>query len=103
MCIENHAFDKCDLLINKIHRLFEFVQDKHMHAFINYNLYLYYNARGNDETARIHYQKADELKDYCHTLKCRLLHISTDDHTDFLLTKPWHVCFLTYWCYDLLK
>ena len=102
-CIENQAFDKCDLLVNKIHRLFEFVQDKHMHAFINYNLYLYYNIRGNHETAYIHYQKADELKDYCHTLKCRLLHTCTDDHTDFLLKKPWHVCFLTYWCYDLLE
>lgn len=101
-CIENRAFDRCDLLVNKIQRLFTFVQDKHMHAFINYNLYLYYNARGNNEAARMHYQKADELKNYCHTLKCRLLRTYTDDHTDFLLTKPWHVCFLTYWCFDLL-
>lgn len=101
-CIENLAFGRCDLLVNKIRRLFEFVNDKHMHAFINYNLYLYYAARGNNETARMHYQKAEELKDYCHTLKCRLLHTCTDDQTDFLLTKPWHVCFLTYWCYDLL-
>lgn len=102
-CIENRAFDRCDLLINKIHRLFEFVQDKHMHAFINYNLYLYYNIKGNNEAAHIYYQKADHLKNYCHTLKCRLLHTCTDDHTDFLLTRPWHVCFLTYWCYDLLE
>lgn len=101
-CIENRAFGRCDLLVNKIQRLFKFVNDKHMHAFINYNLYLYNTMRGNNETARIHYQKAEELKDYCHTLKCRLLHTCTNDQTDFLLTKPWHVCFLTYWCYDLL-
>ena len=101
-CMENRAFDRCYLIVNKILRLFTFVQDKHMHAFINYNLYLYYNAKGNNEAAYIHYQKANELKDYCHTLKCRLLHSSTDDHTDFLLAKPWHVCFLTYWCFDLL-
>lgn len=102
-CIENRAFDKCDLLVNKILRLFEFVHDRHMHAFINYNLYLYFNLRGNNEKAYTYYQKADELKAYCHTLRCRLLHTHTDDHTDFLLTKPWHVCFLTYWCFDLLE
>lgn len=101
-CIENHAFERCDLIVNKIHRLFKFVQDKHMHAFINYNLYLYYSERGNNEAAHMYYQKADKLKDYCHSLKCRLLHTYTDDNTDFLLTKPWHVCFLTYWCYDLI-
>lgn len=102
-CLENKAFNRCDLLVNKIQRLFKYVDDKHMHAFISYNLHLYYTARGNNETALMHYQKAEELKDHCHTLKCRLLDTCTDDQTDFLLTKPWHVCFLTYWCYDLLE
>lgn len=101
-CIENESYERCELLINRINRLFVHVEDKHLHSFINYNLYLLYKGMGNQETAQKYYREADRLKNFCHTLKCRIDHTSTDDHTDFLLTKPWHVCFLTYWCFDLI-
>ncbi len=100
-CIENKDFEKCDLLVNRIERLLKYVDDKHIHSFTNYNLYLLYKVRGLRSEAEIYYKRAYELKEYCHTLKCRLLNIIPDDHTMFLLTKPWHVCFLTQWCFDL--
>lgn len=101
-CLENKAFDRCDLLVNRIYRLFSVVSDKHMHAFIHYNLYLLYASMHNQENAQRHYAEAERLKLYCHTLRCRLDHILPNDNTDYLLTKPWHVCFLSYWCFDLI-
>lgn len=101
-CLANNYYQKCDLIITRILELLNWVPDKHMHAFISYNLFLFYNAIGNFEAAELYYKKADKLKAYCHTLECRINGTFTSDGTDFLLNKPWHVCFLSHWCFDVL-
>lgn len=100
-CIENKAFTKADLIINQINRLFAFEPDKHLHSFMNYNLYLFYSDLGVTSEADKYYKRADELKEHCSTLNMRLTQ-NTDASRSFLLSKRWHVCFLEYWTFDVL-
>ncbi len=100
-CIENRTFTKTDLIINQINRLFAFEPDKHLHAFMNYNLYLFYSELGIITEAEKYYKKADELKEYCFTLNIRMTR-KNDESRNFLLSRRWHVCFLEYWTFDVL-
>ena len=100
-CIENRAFSKADLIVNQISRLFAFEPDKHLHSFMNYNLYLFYSELGVITEAEKFYKRADELKEYCMTLNMRMTQ-KNDEKRNFLLSKRWHVCFLEYWTFDVL-
>lgn len=100
-CIENKAFTKADLIVNQISRLFAFEPDKHLHSFMNYNLYLFYSDLGVITEAEKFYKRADELKEYCLTLNMRMTQ-KNDEKRNFLLSKRWHVCFLEYWTFDVL-
>lgn len=100
-CIENKAFTRADLIINQINRLFAYEPDKHLHSFMNYNLYLFYSDQGAISEADKYYKRAAELKEHCSTLNMRLTQ-STDANRSFLLSKRWHVCFLEYWTFDVL-
>ena len=100
-CMENKDYTKADLIINQIKRLFLFEPDKHLHAFMNYNLYLFYSDLKIDTEAKKYYKKANELREHCYTLYLRLSH-KTDSSNSFLLSKRWHVCFLEYWTFDVL-
>ena len=57
-CIENKAFMKADLIVNQIRRLFSFEPDKHLHSFMNYNLYLFYSELGVISEAEKYYKNA---------------------------------------------
>lgn len=100
-CIENRTFTKADLIVNQISRLFTFEPDKHLHAFMNYNLYLFYSELGVITEAEKYYKKADELKEHCFTLNMRMTR-KNDGSRNFLLSRRWHVCFLEYWTFDVL-
>lgn len=100
-CIENKAFTKADLIVNQISRLFAFEPDKHLHSFMNYNLYLFYSELGVTTEAEKFYKRADELKEYCSTLNARMAR-KNNENRSFLLSKRWHVCFLEYWTFDVL-
>ena len=100
-CMENKAFTKTDLIVNQIKRLFTFEPDKHLHSFINYNLYLFYSDLKVTSEAEKFYKKADEMKEYCTTLNLRMTQ-KNDENRMFLLSKRWHVCFLEYWTFDVL-
>lgn len=100
-CIENKAFMTADLIVNQISRLFAFEPDKHLHSFMNYNLYLFYSELGVLSEAEKFYKRADELKEYCSTLKKRMTRENAENRS-FLLSKRWHVCFLEYWTFDVL-
>lgn len=100
-CIENKAFTKADLIVNQISRLFTFEPDKHLHSFMNYNLYLFYSDLGVITEAEKYYKRANKLKEYCSTLKMRMEQ-KNDTNRSFLLSKRWHVCFLEYWTFDVL-
>lgn len=99
--LENGAYTKADLIINQINRLFTFEPDKHLHAFMNYNLYLFYSDLQIRSEAEKYYNKANELKSHCSTLELRMLK-KYDESKKFLLSKRWHVCFLEYWTFDVL-
>lgn len=100
-CIENKAFIKADLIVNQIKRLFSFEPDKHLHSFMNYNLYLLYSELHVISEAEKYYKKAYELKEHCNTLYLRMTETQDEDR-QFLLSKRWHVCFLEYWTFDVL-
>lgn len=99
-CIENNDKNYYKLLINKAEELLEKEPDKHIHGLIYYNIYyLYHELKHPNEV--FYYNKAIQLKPYCKPVKARLENKITNE-TKFALTKPWHVCFLAYWTYDLL-
>ena len=100
-CIENKSYTRAELIINQIKRLFTYEPDKHLHAFMNYNLYLFYTDLKMFSEADTYYKKADQLKEYCTTLNLRITHQSVPTK-QFLLSKRWHVCFLEYWTFDIL-
>lgn len=100
-CIENKSYSKTDLIINQIKRLLKFEPDKHIHSFVNYNIYLFYSDIQVFSEAEKYYKKADELKEYCSTLNLRLSH-KTDETKKYLLNKRWHICLLEYWTFDIL-
>lgn len=100
-CIENKVYTKADLIVNQIKRLFTFEPDKHLHSFMNYNLYLFYSDLHSLSEAKKFYEIADSLKEYCVTLNLRIKQKDSKER-QFLLSKRWHVCFLEYWTFDVL-
>ena len=103
-CIENEEIAMGHYLEQSILRLLEFESDKHLHAIANYNLYVFNERISNPHKAQEYYHRAYELRDHCVTLKCRMENKSeAPDNTTFLLSKPWHVCFVSYMNLDYLN
>lgn len=61
-CMENKDYTRIDLIINQINRLFSYEPDKHLHSFMNYNLYLLFSDLRLSSEAKKHYKRAFELK-----------------------------------------
>mgnify|MGYP004655749251 CR=1 FL=1 len=104
ICIENCDFDRGLYLQNKGLDLLELESDKHIHAIFYYNCYKFNKLIGNKDKEEFFYKRAYFYREYCETLKARLEGKNTvSDNTTFLLTKPWHVCFVSYWYFDYLE
>ena len=103
-CIEGVNKHKASYLENRAQELLKTVPDKHMHAIVSYNLYLMYK-NSDGEKAKFYLNVAYKNLDYCNTLAIRLNANIKDKNavSDFLLTKPWHVCFLSCWEFDYIK
>lgn len=103
-CIENKDYSRGRYLEQHILRLLDMESDKHLHAIVNYNLYvLNEKTFNNPDKAQFYYNKAFSLRNHCMTLKSRMENLNTTpDNTTFLLSKPWHVCFVSYWDMDYL-
>lgn len=103
-CIENENISRGRYLEQHVLKLLDMESDKHLHAIVNYNLYVINERIFNNPTqAKYYYDKAYSLRDYCMTLKSRMENLTTTpDKTTFLLSKPWHVCFVSYWNMDYL-
>lgn len=101
-CIEGLNTQQSKFLELKAIELLKRVPDKHMHAILYYNLYVL-NRFTNSEKATAYYKQAKSNCEYCHTLSVRM-GISEQENrvTSFLLTKPWHVCFLSCWDFDFI-
>ncbi len=101
-CIENKDKRKGEYCIRLLISFLQDERDKHMHAISFYNLYVYYkNIAKDSEKANMYYEQTVKNKNYCNTLKARIQGENTCNGTEFLLTKKWHVCFLSYWDIDL--
>ncbi len=98
-CIENHCNDRYHLLIKDAEELLKIEPDYHIHGLVYYNIYYLLKSHENPECEK-YLKKAKKMKQYCKPLKARLDNQPTKE-TKFALTKPWHVCFLAYWTYDL--
>lgn len=98
-CIENESLNRHSLLIKNAHDLLEVEPDFHIHGIIYYNIYYLLKLQNNPECEK-YLIKAREMKKYCKPVKARLDNNITPE-TKYALTKPWHVCFLAYWTYDL--
>ncbi len=101
-CYENRAFDKLDLLMNSAKKLLLVEPDKHIHALYYYNMYLISVSRGNQVESEYYYKKASSLQTHCRFVAARISGVNKH-HREIRcrLKKPWHVCFLSYWTYDL--
>lgn len=102
-CIENLNFKQGIYLQNKGLELLDTESDKHIHAIFYYNCYLLNKASNNLEKEKYFYKLAYVNRKYCETLKARIEgKAEVEDNTTFLLSKPWHVCFVSYWYFDYL-
>lgn len=100
-CIENERYDMVQLFENTSLELVKKEPDIHIHSLLYYNFYILYSKMGDYENASIYLQKAKDTMDYCIPVKCRINNTPTSE-TRFILSKPWHICYLCYWTYDIL-
>lgn len=102
-CIENSDYSKAVYLQKKGLELLAMEPNKHLHAIFYYNCYVLNERMGNHEESAIFYSKAQKNKEFCRTLKARLEGKDVvEDNTTFLLSKPWHVCFVSYGYFDFI-
>lgn len=100
-CYENNRFDLIHMLAKKSETLLPLEPDRHVHSLLYYNLYACYKKENKNLIANKYLQKAKETMNYCEPVKNRILGKATRE-TQFILTKPWHICYLTYWTFDVL-
>ncbi len=101
-CIETEDYEMGDLCAEKLINELQNESDRHVIAVGAYDLYLYYTRTDRPQIASKFYHIAYENRRYCSTLWARLEPEKEQDLTStFLLSRPWHVCFLSYWDVDL--
>ena len=100
-CKENGDKDRANYVINKLLRNLADVPDRHLQAVSMYNLYVYYDSIGSEEAGR-YFQRTYDLRLHSRSVRARVERRDTEYETEFMLSKPWHVCFLAYWNFDVL-
>lgn len=97
---ENSQYDMLDLLTAKAKSLIPTEPDEHVHILIYYNLYLIYKQKGDEEKSNYYYNLA-----YINRNKCKFVQARFDNtkskEMKWRLKHPWHVCYLSFWTYDL--
>jgi hypothetical protein len=99
-CYENRRYDLLDLLIAKTNHLIPLEPDEHIHVLIYYNLYLIYQQKGEHVLASKYYDMAYNNRDKCKYIKARFENINSKE-MKHRLKFPWHICYLSFWTYDL--
>lgn len=100
-CYENNRYDIVHTLTHKAEQLLPLEPDLHIHSLLYYNLFANYKKEGRNEEADAYLIKAKQTMQYCDPVRTRLLNEPTKE-TQFILRKPWHICYLTYWTFDVL-
>lgn len=101
-CYENKDFNKIDFITNSAKKLLTMEPDEHIHALYYYNMHLISNIRHDEFMSKYYFKKAYELQDKCRFIAARISGV--DKHRREIrcrLKRPWHVCFLSFWTYDL--
>ncbi len=101
-CIEKKDSDIGDFCAEKLINELQNESDRHVIAIGAYDLYLYYTWTQKLELAYRFYSIAHKNRHYCNILYARMAAPQRQyPDSSFLLSKPWHVCFLSYWDVDL--
>ena len=101
--IENEDKDLGTYSIKQGLDLLQTESNHHLFAIFFYDCYLFYKKFGQREKSEEYYKYSVKYKDHCETLKARLEGRSeVADNTTFLLNYPWHICFVSYWYFDLI-
>ena len=101
-CIEKNDSEQGNFCAEQLINEIQNEHDRHIIAIGAYDLYLYYRQMQQLEFAQKFYDIAYENRHYCNTLCARLEGRKTiDSSQNLLLSKPWHICFLSYWDIDL--
>lgn len=99
-CYENNSNRTLNTLIKKAELLMTLEPDEHIHVLIFYNLYLIFKQNGNLELSEKYYNLAYQNKEKCKFVNARLCNIRNKEMA-YRLKFPWHVCFLSFWTYDI--
>lgn len=99
-CYENNNYDYLNYLINEANKLILLEPDEHVHILIYYNLYLLFNKMGQYDEAQKYYKLAYDNRNKCSYVNYRFEKIVSREMY-YRLRHPWHICFLSYWTYDL--
>ncbi len=101
-CMETKNYEAGELCAEKLINELQNESDRHVIAIGAYNLYLYYTQTDRIQIASKFYHIAYENRHYCTTLWARLEPtMKQESASNFLLSKLWHVCFLSYWDIDI--
>lgn len=101
-CIEANDSEQGNFCAEQLINEIQNEQDRHIVAIGAYDLYLYYQQMQQLEFAQRFYDIAYENRHYCNALCARLERRKDfDSSQNLLLSKPWHICFLSYWDIDL--
>ncbi len=101
-CYENDSFTRLELLENKALELIELEPSKFLQCTTLYNLFVTMRKAGYKEKARYYYSRVLLLKNQCSYVKARIDGITWE--TRYIkprLKKPYHICYLSFWVFDL--
>lgn len=101
-CYENNSFVRLDLLENKALELIELEPSQSLQCTALYNLYVTMEKAGLKEKANKYYLRVLSLKDKCSYVRARIDGITRKNrYIKPRIKKPYHVCYLSFWVFDL--
>lgn len=101
-CYENKAYEHLDVLEDKALELISKEPNKLIHCTTYYNLQLIMKDAGFAEKGAYYFQLADNLKHECPYVKARIDGLSAKNkYIKHRIKKPYHICYLSFWVFDL--
>ena len=101
-CFENNIYLRLDLLENKALELIDIEPNQFIHCTTYYNLYVVMQAAKKEKKAKEYYEKAVALKEHCSFIKARIDGITWKErHLKPRIQTPYHICYLSFWVFDL--
>lgn len=99
--IANKDCNNIQLLIKQGERYVRLEPDRHIHALFYYNAYYLYKLNNNVVNADKYLELCKKNMEYCTPVKDRLTGNRSSNNKE-VLKHEFHICFLSYWTYDIL-